>query len=121
MPAPRGQQNVSSTPSQQEIQAGLVVSWNPTTGEVTGIENIRPGYVKRDEIAWVGTHRHAPSENQIYVPSYVFLYAIDLPSGVRAIKLPANDKLRIFAVTAVKEPKRVRPAAVLYAPGLQGR
>ncbi len=115
VPAPRGNQNVSTTPSQQEIQAGLVVQWNPATGEVSGIENIRPGFVKRDEIAWIGTHRHEPGGNQIYVASYVFAYAIDLPAGVREIRLPSNRSIRILAATAVNEPARVRPATPLYA------
>ena len=103
------------TPTQQEIQADLVVSWNPQTGEVSGIENIRPGFVKRDEIAWIGTHRHAPNGNQIYVASYLFMYAIDLPAGARTLVLPANDRLRIMAITAVREPAPARPATQLYA------
>lgn len=115
VPAPRGSQNRSTTPSQQEIQAGLVVQWNPATGEVTGIENIRPGFVKRDEIAWVGTHRHAPGENQIYVASYLFAYAIDLPAGTREIRLPSSKGIRILAATAVREPRRVTPTTTLYA------
>jgi alpha-mannosidase len=115
VPAPRGTSKISTTPSQQEIQAGLVVSWNPATGDVTGIDNIRPGFVKRDEIAWMGTHRHAPTENQIYVASYIFSYAIDLPKGAREIRLPSNKNLRILAVTAVREPRPVTPGSVLYA------
>ena len=118
VPAPRGASAVSTTPSQQEIQAGLVVSWNPSTGEVTGIENIRPGFVKRDEIAWIGTHRHGATSNQIYVASYVFLYPIDVPAGARTLRLPSSDKLRILAVSAVREPPRVTPASLLYAPDL---
>jgi alpha-mannosidase len=118
VPAPRGNAGVSTTPSQPEIQAGLVVQWSPATGDVSGIADIRPGFVKRDEIAWVGGHRHAPGENQIYVPSYLFVYALDLPAGTRQIKLPASDKLRILAVSAVREPARVRPASLLYAPDL---
>jgi alpha-mannosidase len=109
------------TPTQQEIQAGLVVSWDPQTGEVSGIENIRPGFVKRDEIGWIGTHRHAPNGNQIYVPSYLFVYAIDLPRGARMLTLPANERIRIMAITAVREPAPVRPAMVLYAADLPSR
>lgn len=115
VPAPRGDQNTSTTPSQQEIQEGLVVQWNPATGEVTGIENIRPGFIKRDEIAWVGTHRHQPNGNQIYVASYIFAYAIDLPAGTKEIRLPANKNLRILAATAVREPAPLRPVTALYA------
>jgi alpha-mannosidase len=106
------------TPTQQEIQADLVVSWNPQTGEVSGIENIRPGFVKRDEIAWIGTHRHAPNGNQIYVASYLFMYPVDLPPGARTLVLPANDRVRIMAITAVREPAPVRPAMLLYGADL---
>jgi alpha-mannosidase len=109
------------TPTQQEIQAGLVVSWNQQTGEVSGIENIRPGFVKRDEIAWIGTHRHAPNGNQIYVASYLFMYAIDLPRGARTLVLPTNDRVRIMAITAVREPAPVRPATLLYAADLPSK
>jgi hypothetical protein len=109
------------TPTQQEIQDGLVVSWNPQTGEVSGIEHIRPGFVKRDEIAWIGTHRHAPNGNQIYVASYLFLYRVDLPPGARTLVLPADDRLRIMAITAVREPEPVRPVRLLYASDLPSK
>ena len=102
------------TPSQQEIQAGLVVQWDPKTGKVSGIDQIRPAFVKRDEIAWIGTHRHDPKGNEPYVSSYVFSYAIDLPAGTRELHLPANDKIRIFAITATHEGAHVVPAGALY-------
>jgi len=108
-------------PSRQEIQDGLVVQWDPATGDVSGIENIRRGYAKRDEIAWVGSHRHAPDGNQIYVASYLFVYAIDVPAGTKEISFAANDRLRIMAVTAAREPAGVRPSRVLYASDLPDR
>ena len=79
-----------SNPSQQEIQAGLVVEWDPRSGTVKGIDQIRPAFVKRDEIAWIGTHRHDPAGNQIYVPSYLFAYGLDLPAGTKSIQLPVE-------------------------------
>ena len=109
------------TPTQAEVQSGLVVTWNPQTGEVSGIENIRPGFVKRDEIAWLGTHRHAPTGNQIYVASYLFMYPIELQPGTRTLALPANDRIRIMAITAVREPSPVRPATLLYATDLPAK
>jgi alpha-mannosidase len=108
-------------PSRQEIQDGLVVQWDPATGEVSGIENIRRGFAKRDEIAWIGSHRHAPDGNQIYVPSYLFVYPVDLPAGARAITLPANDRLRIMAITAAREPRPSNPSRALYASDLPDR
>ena len=101
--------------TERAIADDLVTTFDPKTGAVSGIENIRPAFVKTDEIAWVGTHRHEPGGNQIYIPSYVFLYGFDLPAGTTAIRLPANKQIRIFAVTAVTEPKPVSPAGALYA------
>ena len=103
-----------SNPSQQEIQAGLVVEWDPRSGIVRGIDQIRPAFVKRDEIAWVGTHRHDPASNEIYVPSYLFLYGMDLPAGAKTITLPSNDKVRILAVSVANEAPRATPAGALY-------
>ena len=50
--------------------------------------------------------------------SYLFSYAIDLPAGAREIRLPSEKALRILAVTAVREPRPVSPASVLYAADL---
>ena len=110
--------NPRGTPSQDEIRSGLEVNWDAETQTVKGIEQIHPGFVKRDEIAWVGPHRHAPGGNQIYVASYLFRYAIDLPPGTREIVLPSDARVRILAVTAVNEPATLVPAAALYAPEL---
>jgi alpha-mannosidase len=123
VPAPRPNQSgapaVSTTPSQQEIRSGLVVNWDPETQSVTGIDQIRPGFVKRDEIAWLGTHRHAPEGNQIYVASYIFKYAIDVPAGAKELLLPSNDHVRILAATAVNEPAHLAAAGPLYAVDLK--
>jgi len=103
-----------SNPSGQEIQSGLVVEWDPRSGIVKGIDQIRPAFVKRDEIAWIGTHRHDPTQNEIYVPSYLFAYGLDLPAGTKSITLPANDKIRILAVSVATEGPRATPASALY-------
>jgi alpha-mannosidase len=100
------------------IQDDLVVSYDPATGNVSGIDQIRPGFVKRDEVAYVGTHRHGPDGNQPYIPTYLFLYAIDLPPGLRQVQLPNNDKIRILAVTVARDPYRLWPATPLYAADL---
>jgi len=105
-------------PSENEIRADMVVPWDPQTFALTGIDQIRPGFVKRDEIAWIGTHRHAADRNQPYIMSYVFAYEIDLPAGTREVRLPSEDRLRILAMTAVREPHHLQPAAALYAPEL---
>src|SRR5215510_15109503 len=102
----------------EAIQADLVVSYDPATGNVNGIDQIRPGFVKRDEVAYVGTHRHAPDGNQPYIPTYLFLYAIDLPRGLQQVQLPNNDKVRILAVTVAHDHYHLWPATLLYAADL---
>jgi alpha-mannosidase len=99
----------------EAIQADLLVEYDPATGNVKGMDQIRRGFVKRDEIAWVGTHRHAPDGNQPYIASYIFVYAIDLPPGTREVRLPNDPRIRILAMTLAHEPYRVWPARALYA------
>ena len=100
------------------IDQDLVVKYDPATGVVKGIDQIRRGFVKRDEIAWVGTHRHGPNGNQPYIASYIFSYAIDLSSGAREVRLPNDPRIRIVAMTVVREPSRLWPATALYAADL---
>ena len=100
------------------IDQDLVVKYDPATGVVKGIEQIRRGFVKRDEIAWVGTHRHGPKGNQPYITSYIFSYAIDLPLGAREVRLPDDPRIRIMAMTAVRVPSRLWPTTALYASDL---
>jgi alpha-mannosidase len=105
----------------EAIQDDLVVSYNPATGTVSGIDQIRPGFVKRDEVAWVGTHRHGPNGNQPYIASYIFVYAIDLPPGARAVRLPNDPRIRIFAMTVARVPYHLWPARALYSAELAER
>lgn len=100
------------------IAGDMVTRVDPSTGAVSGIDQIRPAFVKRDEIAWVGTHRHAPDGNQIYIPSYIFMYEIDVPLGATAIRLPVNSALRIVAMSVAKSEGAVVPARLLYAADL---
>jgi alpha-mannosidase len=86
-----------------EIQGRLVTRFDSATRTVIGLDDIRPGFVKRAEVALVATHRHAADGNQPYILSYVFCYALDVPKGATAIRLPANDKVRILAMTAAQE------------------
>jgi alpha-mannosidase len=81
-------------------------------GQMTGIT---PGFIKRADVAWYCSHHHdAAGKNVSYRYSYLFAYPIDLPAGVKNIKLPNNDKIRIFAISLVDENPEVRPAQPLY-------
>ncbi len=112
-PMTRGQ-----TWTAEAIDQDLVVQYDVTTGVLKGIDQIRRGFVKRDEIAWVGTHRHGSEGNQPYIASYIFAYAIDLPRRARELRLPNDNRIRIMAITAAREPFRLWPAMALYSSDL---
>ena len=76
---------------------------------------IKPGYIKRADVAWYCTHHHnAAGENVAYRYSYLFAYPMDLPDGTKSIKLPENDKIRILAISVAQENPDVKPAQPLY-------
>ena len=79
------------------------------------MSGIRPGYIKRANLAWYCSHHHnAAGENVPYSYSYLFAYPIDLPSGVKKISLPSNDKIRILALSVAEENPDVKPVQPLY-------
>jgi alpha-mannosidase len=81
-------------------------------GEMLGI---RPGFIKRADVAWFASHRNAADGSaEAYAYSYLFAYAIDLPPGARTLVLPDNDRIRILAVTVADEPAMISPAHPLY-------
>jgi len=81
-------------------------------GEMMGI---KPGYIKRADVAWYCSHHHtAAGANVAYRYSYLFAYPIDLPAGTKSIKLPDNDKIRILAISVAEENPEVKPAQPLY-------
>jgi alpha-mannosidase len=103
------------------ISQDLVVQYDAASGVVKGIDQIRRGFVKREEIAWVGTHRHDKSGNQPYIGSYLFVYPIDLPAGTRELRLPSDQRIRIVAITIAREPFHLWPATTLYSSDLPTR
>jgi len=105
--------------TERAIADDMVTTFDPATGAVSNIDQIRPAFVKADEIAWVGTHRHEPGANQIYIPSYVFMYGFDVPAGATLLTLPSDPRLRIFAMTAVRERSQTTPAGALYMPAIR--
>ena len=81
-------------------------------GQMIGL---KPGFIKRADLAWYSDHHHdAKGKNVAYSYSYLFGYAIDLPAGVHTLKLPADNRIRIFAVSVAKENPLVKPVQPLY-------
>jgi alpha-mannosidase len=76
---------------------------------------ITPGFIKRAPIAWYASHRHtAAGANEAYAYSYLFAYAIDVPTNAKTLALPRNDQVRILAITGSNERGWVKPAHPLY-------
>jgi alpha-mannosidase len=85
---------------------------NDDYGDMVGL---KPGYIKRADLAWYCDHHHdAAGKNVAYSYSYLFGYAIDLPSGATTIRLPDNDRIRILAISVADENPDVKPAQPLY-------
>jgi alpha-mannosidase len=103
-----------------EIESQIVTRFQPGAAPVVqGIDQIRPGFVKRAEVAWASTHRHAPREDEIYIFGYVFKYELSLPANASAIGLPANPRVRVLAISVANvAAPGTRPAGLLYAPDL---
>lgn len=81
-------------------------------GDMTGL---KPGYIKRADLAWYCDHHHNPAgENVAYSYSYLFGYAVDLPTGAKTIKLPDNNKIRILAISVADENPGIKPVQPLY-------
>jgi alpha-mannosidase len=81
-------------------------------GEMTGI---KPGYIKRADLAWYCSHHHnTAGQNVAYRYSYLFAYPIDLPAGTKSIQLPDNEKIRVLAISVAEENPEIKPAQPLY-------
>ncbi len=81
-------------------------------GEMSGL---RPGFIKRADVAWFASHRHAADGSaEAYAYSYLFAYVIDLPAGARTLVLPDNERIRILAITVADEPSIVNAVQPLY-------
>jgi len=79
------------------------------------VASITKAFTKRDNIAWYSSHRHTPEANDSYQYCYLYKYEINLPKGTKAITLPKNTKIKIFAVTAVNMINEdVVPLQLLY-------
>jgi alpha-mannosidase len=80
--------------------------------EMTGI---RPGFIKPATIAWFASHHHnQQGVSEPYAYSYLFAYALDIPSGAKTLTLPDDDKIRVMAVTVSDEGARAWPAQALF-------
>ena len=87
--------------------------WSPRFPE--DYLGLRPGYIKPATLAWYASHHHTPEGlNEPYQYSYLFIYGMDLPSRAHVLTLPANDNIRILAISVAKEEPRVSAVQPLH-------
>jgi alpha-mannosidase len=106
-----------------EDWGGFIGQWDDRTwsskdtshddyGKMLGI---KPGYIKRADLAWYCSHHHnADGKNVSYRYSYLFAYSSNLPLGTKTIKLPNNEKIRILAISVANENPELKPGQPLY-------
>ncbi|BCM93634.1 mannosylglycerate hydrolase [Abditibacteriota bacterium] len=88
-------------------------------GRVQRIDKLKPAYLKRDRVAWVGTHRHTPQGDALYLFSYLFQYEINVPKGATRLLLPNNPNIRIAAASLAQNTlSDTRAAGALIEPHL---
>ncbi len=81
-------------------------------GDMIGL---KPGYIKRADLAWYDNRHHdAAGHNVTYSYSYLFAYSLDLPDNATTLRLPKNNKIRVFAISVANENPEVKPAQPLY-------
>lgn len=102
----------AGTPADIVAQLQRIRTRTERYGEMVGIT---PGFIKRAPLAWYASHHHtAAGKNEAYSYSYLFAYEIDVPSNAKTLKLPANDRIRIMAISSSTEAQTVKPAQELY-------
>ncbi len=85
---------------------GSIGRWKAWHRRLRGFGWARPGtgFLKRDPIAWLATHRHGPGvQDEPYVFCYLFRYVITLPPAAGKLHLPDEPEIRIFAVSLANE------------------
>jgi alpha-mannosidase len=81
-------------------------------GEMTGI---KPGYIKRADLAWYCSHHYNSSgENVSYSYSYLFAYYVEIPLGAKTLTLPVNDNIRIMAISLAEDNPFTKTVLPLY-------
>ncbi len=86
-------------------------------GRMVGATAMAPAFIHRDEVAWIGTHRHdgTTDQNESYVFCYLFKYGFDLPPHATVVTLPDNEEIKILSMTLARNTfDDTLPAQPLY-------
>ncbi len=74
---------------------------DPYKADDETVYKIKPSFLKSENIAWYGTHKHdgKKNENVAYKFCYIFKLGFDLPANAHVLILPDNENVRIFAIS----------------------
>lgn len=101
--------------SDATVFSQMIMRLSAAGNEIEGLDKLRPAFIKPAEVAWIGTHRHAPAGNEPYIFTNLFKYRLDVPQGATILTLPNNGRIRIIAISAAKNQiDDTRLASVLY-------
>lgn len=88
-------------------QSGFVGQWDSRLVNGTLVKDpelFGKAFINRTPVAWIGTHRHGKDgKDEPYVFCYLFRYEFDLPDGARTLKLPNDPRVRVFAVSVLRD------------------
>ena len=80
------------------------------------------GYLKKAQVAYVGTHRHSPKCDEPYEFTYMFKFSIDIPKGATYLVLPRNKNVVLFAATLACEKSKLPESVTdLYQIAITGK
>ncbi len=79
------------------------------------IKAIEKGFIKKDEVAWFGSHMHKDTTDQPFRYCYIFKYGFEVNPVSGYLQLPDNDAIKVFAITLANDPyDHATPVQPLY-------
>ena len=92
----------------------MVPSYSGFIGQ-WGHDGHTEGYMKEQRVAYTGTHRHSPSNDEPLEFTYMFHYTVDVPAGATSVILPKDRQLILFSATVTNgENERAVAATPLF-------
>ena len=76
------------------------------------------GYLKKTQVAYIGTHRHSAGDDEPYEFTYMFKLGIDIPHGATEVVLPDDEHVVLFAATLADDEEGVTAAMPLFEASL---
>ena len=97
---------VGRTTVEVPFYSGFVGQW--------GHDGQTRGFMKRAQVAYVGTHRHSPLQDEPYEYTYMYKVRIDIPKGATQVILPNDPHVVVFAATLADDGEGVTPVTKLF-------